>query len=138
MACKNICRLCNRLILSTAVAYTAPNLVITIPAGSYLDNEKYCIVIAQAIPATTPVDAPVVIQIGDGTELYPLNTCDCRPVTARSIRTRTKYSTVVKTTTTTGVFRLLGKLCNLADGLRAIDGTTPAQKGEHYEYKSNV
>lgn len=126
MACKNICRLCNRLIISTAVAYTAPNLVVTIPAGSYLNDEKYCIVIAQTIPATAVVDAPVVIQIGDGTELYPLNTCDCRPVTARSIRTRTKYSTVVKTTATTGVFRLLGKLCNITDGLTAIDGTTPA------------
>lgn len=126
MACKNICKLCNRLIISTAVTYTAPNLVITVPAGSYLDDEKYCIVIAQNIPATAVVDAPVVIQIGDGTELYPLTTCDCRPVTARSVRTRTKYSTVVKTTPTTGVFRLLGRLCNIADGLTAIDGTAPA------------
>ena len=125
MSCKNICKLCNKLIISTAVTYTAPNLVVTIPAGSYLDNEKYCIVIAQTIPADAVVDAPVVIQIGDGTELYPLNTCDCRPVTARSLRTRTKYSTVVKTTPTTGVFRLLGKLCNIADGLTSIDGTTP-------------
>lgn len=123
MACKNICRLCNKLILSTAVTYTAPNLIISIPAGSYLDNEKYCIVVAQAIPANAVVDAPVVVRIGTGTTLYPLNTCDCRPVTARSLRTRTKYSTIVKTTPTTGSFRLLGKLCNVADGLTSIDGT---------------
>lgn len=126
MACKNICKLCNKLIISTEIAYTAPNLVVTIPAGGYLDNEKYCIVIAQTIPATTVVDAPVVIQIGDGTELYPLLTCDGRPVTARSLRTRTKYSTIVKTTPTSGVFRLLGRLCNIADGLTSIDGTAPA------------
>lgn len=126
MACKNICKLCNKLIISTEIAYTAPNLVVTIPAGGYLDNEKYCIVIAQTIPATTVVDAPVVVQIGDGTELYPLLTCDGRPVTARSLRTRTKYSTVVKTTPTSGVFRLLGRLCNIADGLTSIDGTAPA------------
>lgn len=125
MACKNICKLCNKLILSTAIAYTAPNLVVTIPQGSYMDGEKYCIVLAQTIPTTTPVDAPVVIQVGDGTELYPLTSCDCRPVTARAVRTRTKYSTVVKTTATSGVFRLLGHLCNLTDGLNSIDGTTP-------------
>lgn len=126
MACKDICELCDKLIISTAVTYTAPNLVVTIPEGAYNDNEKYCIVIAQAIPAATVVDAPVVIQIGAGTELYPLNTCDCRPVTARAVRTRTKYSTVVKTTATSGVFRLLGRLCNITNGLRSIDGTAPA------------
>lgn len=125
MSCKNICKLCNKLILSTAITYTAPNLVITIPAGGYLDGEKYCLVLAQTIPTDTPVDAPVVVQIGDGTELYPITSCDCRPVTARAIRTRTKYSTVVKTTATSGVFRLLGHLCNLTDGLASIDGTTP-------------
>lgn len=126
MGCKNICRLCKKLILSTAVTYTAPNLVVTIPEGSYYDCEKYCIVIAQTIPEETVVDAPVVIQIGDGTQLYPLNTCDCAPVTARSIRTRTKYSTVVKTSATTGVFRLLGRLCNVADSRGSINGDAPA------------
>lgn len=126
MACKNICRLCNRLILSTEITYTAPNLVVTIPAGSYFNNEKYCIVLAQSIPADTPVDAPVLVEIGDGTVLYPITACDCTPVTARAIRTRTKYSTVVKTTASGGVFRLLGHLCNLTDGLNSIDGTAPA------------
>lgn len=125
MACKNICKLCNKFILSTAIAYTAPNLVVTIPAGSYLDGEKYCLVLAQTIPVDTPVDAPVAVQIGTGTELYPITSCDCRPVTARAVRTRTKYSTVVKTTPTGGVFRLLGHLCGLSDGLTSINGTTP-------------
>lgn len=125
MACKNICKLCNKLILSTAVTYTEPNLVITIPAGGYYDGEKFCLVVAQAIPADTVVDAPVVIQIGEGTQLYPLNACDCTPVTARALRTRTKYSTVVKTTATSGIFRLLGRIGNLTEGRNRINGTEP-------------
>ena len=125
MACKNVCRLCDRLIISTAVAFTAgTGLVITIPEGSYSDGEKYCIVVAQAIPATTTINAPVFIQIGTGTELYPLNKCDCTQATACSIRTRTKYSTRVETSATTGVFKLLGRVaCAPNNNLTAIDGT---------------
>lgn len=125
MSCKNICKLCDKLILSTSVTYNAPNLQIGIPEGSYYNNEKYCIVIAQNIPEETPVDAPVTISIVNGTQVYPLTTCDCRPVTARAIRTRTKYSTVVKTDATSGVFRLLGKLCPcaLTSGREFINGT---------------
>ena len=72
MSCKNVCKLCNRLVISQAVAFTGGNLVITLPAGSYNNGEKYCIVIAQSIPETTTINAPVVIQIGTGTTLYPL------------------------------------------------------------------
>ena len=36
MACKNVCRLCDRLIISSAVTFTAgTGLVIDIPAGAY-------------------------------------------------------------------------------------------------------
>lgn len=127
MACKNICKLCDKLILSTAVTYNAPNLQISIPEGTYYDCEKYCIVVAQNIPAKTPVDAPVTISITNGTQVYQLVSCDCRPMTARAIRTRTKYSTVVKTDTTSGVFKLLGKMCscNYANGRASIDGNAP-------------
>lgn len=127
MACKNVCRLCDRLIISTAVTFTAgTGLVITIPEGSYSDGCKYCIVIAQAIPEATTITAPVFIQIGAGTELYPLNLCDCTQATACSIRTRTKYSTRVETSAITGVFKLLGKVaCAPNNNLTAIDGTAP-------------
>lgn len=127
MACKNVCRLCDKLIISTAVAFTAgTGLIITIPEGAYSDNEKYCIVVAQAIPAETTITAPVFIQIGEGTELYPLNKCDCTQATACSIRTRTKYSTRVETTPTSGVFKLLSKIsCAPNNNLAAIDGTAP-------------
>ena len=128
MACKNVCRLCDRLIISTAVTFTAgTGLVITIPEGTYNDNEKYCIVVAQTIPTTTTISAPVLIQIGAGTVLYPLNKCDCTQATACSIRTRTKYSTVVQTNATGGVFKLLGNVCCAPNNnLTAIDGTPVA------------
>ena len=125
MACKNVCRLCDRLIISTAVTFTAgTGLIITIPEGAYNDGEKYCIVIAQTIPDATTITAPVFIQIGAGTELYALNKCDCTQATACSIRTRTKYSTRVETSATTGVFKLLGNIaCAPNNNLTAIDGT---------------
>ena len=128
MSCKNICKICDRLILSESVAFTAgTGLVITIPEGSYQDGCKYCIVVAQSIPDATTITAPVFIQIGTGTELYPLNKCDCTQATACSIRTRTKYSTRVETSATTGVFKLLGKVaCSPNNNLVAIDGTAPA------------
>lgn len=127
MACNNFCKLCDNLIISTAVAFTAgTGLVITIPEGSYSDGCKYCIVVAQSIPDATTITAPVFIQIGTGTELYPLNKCDCTQATACSIRTRTKYSTRVETSATTGVFKLLGKVaCSPNNNLVAIDGTAP-------------
>ena len=131
MACKNVCRLCDNLIISTAVTFTAgTGLIINIPAGSYTDGCKYCIVVAQAIPDATTINAPVFITIGAGTELYPLNQCDGTQVTANQIRTRTKYSTRVATTATGGAFNLLGRICGALDnGLTAIDGTAPVADG---------
>ena len=129
MACKQVCRLCDNLIISTAVTFTAgTGLVITIPAGAYNDNCKYCIVVAQAIPAATTITAPVFIQIGTGTVLYTLNKCDCTQLTACGIRTRTKYSVRVETSATGGVFKLLGKThCAPTNNLTAIDGTEPEE-----------
>lgn len=126
MACKNVCRLCNKLVISTAVAFTGGNLIITIPAGSYNNCQKYCIVVAQNIPNTTTINAPVFIQIGTGATLYPLQKCNCAQATACSIRTRTKYCTRVATTPTGGAFRLLGDLCCAPNNnLHSINGTTP-------------
>ena len=126
MACKTVCKLCNKLIISTAVAFTSGNLIITIPDGAYQNCEKYCIVIAQSIPSTTTINAPVYIQIGTGTALYPLQKCNCSQATACSVRTRTRYSTRVATTPTGGSFRLLGELCCAPNNnLLSINGTAP-------------
>lgn len=126
MACKNTCRLCDRLIISQAVTFGDDTLTINIPAGSYGDGCKYCIVVAQAIPADTTITAPVVITIGDGTVEYPLTGCDCAQLTACAIRTRTRYAVRVATTATGGTFKLLGRACCAPNNaLAAIDGTDP-------------
>lgn len=127
MACKNVCKLCDRLVLSQAITFTGGNLVINLPAGSYNNNCKYCIVLAQAIPTTTTIAAPVVFTIGTGTELYPLVNRCCRPVTACGVRTRTKYSVCVETTATGATFKMLGNpACQPNNNLTAVDGTAPA------------
>lgn len=127
MACKPVCKLCDKLVLSQAVTFTGGNLVINLPAGAYGNGCKYCIVVSQAIPAATTINAPVVVTIGDGTELYPLTNRCCAQVTACGIRTRTRYSTVVSTSATGGTFKLLGSACPCpANNLESIDGTAPA------------
>lgn len=126
MKCKNVCKLCPRLIISEAVTFAAGTLTINLPAGSYNDGCKYCIVVAQTIPAATTITAPVVITIGDGTEEYPLVNRCCAAVTACGIRTRTKYATVVSTSATGGTFKMLGNPCCSPDNrLTSIDGTAP-------------
>ncbi len=124
--CKPVCQLCRHLVLSQSVTFTGGNLVINLPAGAYNNCEKYCIVVAQAIPDTTTINAPVVITIGEGTVLYPLTTKNCRQINACSIRTRTRYSTCVVTTPTGGSFRMLGQpCCSPNNQLTSIDGTAP-------------
>lgn len=131
MACKTVCRLCDRLVLSQAVTFADGTLTINLPAGSYANGEKYCIVIAQTIPEATTITAPVVITIGTGTEEYPLTNRCCAQMTAASLRTRTRYSTVVSTSATGGTFKMLGKgACAPVNYLTAIDGTAPVAGGD--------
>lgn len=103
----NTCKLCNKFILSNSVTFSGGNLLINIPQGNYSNRGKYCIVIAQSIPAATTINAPVYITIGSAaTTLYPLNRRNCAQATACSIRTRTVYPVCVVTTATGGSFRL--------------------------------
>lgn len=130
MACKPVCRLCRRLVISQTVTFADDTLTVNLPAGSYNDGEKYCIVVAQTIPATTTINAPVVITIGEGTAEYPLVNRCCAQVTACGIRTRTRYSVVVSTSATGGTFKMLGSPCCSPDNrLTSIDGTAPAAEG---------
>lgn len=126
MACKPVCQLCDNLIISTAVNFDGTDVIVALPAGSYESGGKYCIVIAQALPTSATINAPVVFSIGTGTERYPLTTSCCRQVTACGIRTRTRYSTTVVTSATGGSFRMLGRpCCMLNNDLTSIDGTAP-------------
>lgn len=127
MMCKSVCRLCNRLVISQAVTYSGGTLVVNLPDGSYNDGEKYCLVIAQSIPQTATIGAPVVVTIGTGTTLYPLNKCNCAQATVCNIRSRTRYAVCVATTPTGGSFRLLGNVCCApTSNLRSLSGAAPA------------
>ena len=107
--CKHACRICDRLIISSAVTFNGSNLIINIPSGNYGNHCRYCIVVAQSIPAAATINAPVYITIGTSTTLYPLQRCDCVQATACQIRTRTKYPVTVVTTAAGGSFRLMSK-----------------------------
>ncbi len=118
--CKNSCTLCRNLVISTAVTVVTidgtPTLVIDIPAASYNNCQKVCLIIAQTIPLTATIAMPVAISIGgDTTTVYPLVGCDCAQVTAGAIRTRTRYPTRVSTNVTGAVFKVLGGLCCTAN-----------------------
>ena len=130
MSCKPICKLCDKLIFSQAVTFAAGTLTVNLPAGSYQNGCKYCVVIAQTIPTTATIAAPVVFTIGTGTETYPLVNRCCAPVTACGIRSRTRYSVVVGPDAAGGTFKMLGKpSCSPDYSLPAIDGTAPAADG---------
>ena len=126
--------MCDRLIVPETITFTGGNLVIDIPAGSYGNGCKYCILINRNLPDATTINAPVVITIGGGPVQYPLVNRCCKPVLAKAIRSRYKYSTCVETTTDSGVFKLLGNLPCYSDNLRAINGdgtpVTPAPAPE--------
>ena len=127
MPCKSVCKLCKRLVISQSVTYANGVLTINLPAGSYNNGEKYCIIVAQTIPDTSIIGAPVVFTIGTGTVTYPLVNRCCAQVTAAGLRTRTKYATVVSTSATGGTFKMLGNpACAPDNRLTAIDGTAPA------------
>lgn len=126
MSCKNICKLYDRLIISQSVTFTGGSVIVNIPAGDYINGEKYCIVIAQSIPSTATINSPVVVTIGTGAVQYPLTKCNCAQATVCNIRTRTKYSTRIVTTATGGSFRMLGHSCCAPnDTLASVNGTAP-------------
>lgn len=124
--CKNNCKICDRLVISTSVTVAAvggvDTVLIDIPAASYSDCQRLCLVIAQTIPDTATINAPVAITIGgDTTTVYPLVRCDCSQATACAIRTRTRYPLRVSTNATGGVFKALrGLSCCPNNRLQAI------------------
>lgn len=124
--CVQNCRLCDKFILSQTITFDGTNLVVNLPTGSYANCQKYCIVLAQAIPETTTINAPVVFTIGDGTTLYPFLNCDCTPIYASQVRTRRLYSTRVNTAVDTGVFKYIGK-CKLPSNATTTIQSLPVE-----------
>lgn len=131
MSCnKNCNRLCPNLVISTAVTLVTvegtDTLLINIPAGTYRNGCKYCIVVAQNIPTTVPIGTPVAVSIGgDTTTVYPLTNKCCAQVTACAIRTRTRYPVCVSTSATGGTFKVLSGLsCAPNNALESLPVTT--------------
>ena len=114
MECVQNCKLCNKFILSQSIVFnpTVNQLIVDLPAGSYGNCQKYCIVLGQTIPANTTINAQVVFTIGgDQTVGYPFLNQDCTPIYASQVRTRRIYPTRVNTAVNTGVFKYIGKCC---------------------------
>lgn len=109
MECNRNCNsLCPNIVISDSVTFTDGTLLIDIPANSFRDGERICLVVAQAIPTATTITAPVAITIGGvTTTTYPVVGCDCAAVTACAIRTRTRYPMRVSTTSNSAVFKVL-------------------------------
>lgn len=131
--CNNNCKICNKIVISTAVTVITVDgmdtLVIDLPAGStFLNGCKYCIVVAQTIPAAATINMPVAFSIGgDTATVYPFINCNCVQVTACGVQSRTKYPVCVLTSTTSGVFRSLRHLrCYPVDNLLSIPAPTTA------------
>lgn len=129
--CIKNCRLCDKFILSQSITFTGGNLVVNLPANAYGNCQKYCIVLAQSIPTTTTINAPVVFTIGTGTTQYPFVNCNCTPILASQIRTRRLYSTRVNTTVSGGIFKYIGKCCLPSNSTTTIQSipVTPAPAG---------
>lgn len=124
--CKNNCKICDNIVISDSVTLVTVDgvdtVVIDVPATSFRDEQRICLVIAQTIPTTATIVAPVAISIGgDTTTVYPLVRCDCTQATVCAIRTRTRYPLVVSTNATGGVFKALrGLACAPGNALPAI------------------
>ena len=108
MACPN--KLCNRLVISESVTFTAPDLIINIPNGSYNNGQRYCLVVGQEIPTDTTIAANVGITIGSDTTVYPLVNSNCTNASACKIAERGIYPVIVRTNIQSGVFKLLENL----------------------------
>lgn len=99
------CRVCNNLVVSTSVAISGTEMVITIPQTTYTNNQKLCILIAQSIPASaTPL--PVTIQIDGSKPAIPFRTICGHNVYSDQLRTRTIYPVYAATDSQTFVYRL--------------------------------
>jgi hypothetical protein len=119
------CEICKKIVISNSVTFSGGTLNINIPAGTYNDDENYCILVAQTIPTSTTIGSSVFVTIGSGTQQYQLCSCDGTPVTACKIGKRNVYPVRVETTPTSAVFRLTRHCCCVNRNLSGVNGTAP-------------
>ena len=120
---------CNKLpcnyVISQSIEFTGGNLVVNLPNRAFLNGQLICIIYAQAIPATTTINAPVVFTIGTGTVQFPFLTKHCVQITASQVNTRTIYpvriNTDITNTTATGAFVYVGRRCLPKTDVVSID-----------------
>lgn len=123
------CKLCSKSIISQAITFDGTNLVVNLPTNNYGNKQKYCIILAQSIPDTTTINAPVVFTIGTGTVQYPFVNNDCTPILASQVRTRRVYRTKVNTGVNDGVFKYVGDCCLPSNSTTVID-SIPVDEAE--------
>ena len=101
MACNCGCRCCPQLVRSTALTYDADTnvLSVSIPEATYLNHQRLCLVIAQAIPSGVNANTTVNILVGAGTTGYPIYTRFLNDVYADSLMTRKVYPLLAATDT---------------------------------------
>lgn len=113
--CYNSCNECGRKIYSNSVTVVTVNdidtLVIDVPAQTFTNCQRGCLVITQNIPAAATIFMPVALSIGGvTTTVYNLVDCNGAQVTASQLRTRRRYPFKVITNSTGGVFKILKNL----------------------------
>lgn len=112
MACNCGCRCCSQLVRSTALTYDADTnvLSVSIPEATYLNHQRLCLVIAQAIPSGVNANTTVNILVGAGTTGYPIYTRFLNDVYADSLMTRKVYPLLAATDTEAFVIEDVGRL----------------------------
>lgn len=129
--CIRCCRLCDKLIISTAINYDSTNnqVIVALPANAFNNGQKYCIIFAQNIPTSATINSEVVFTIGNNATRYPFVNCNCVPIYASQIRTRRVYSTRVNTAVNNGVFKYIGK-CALPSNAITVNTSIPVEETE--------
>lgn len=110
MCGNNGCRVCPNLAASTAVAVAGGQLQVTIPAMTINNNEKICLLIAQAVPAGADTLPVVVLNGTGGTVIQLINRCG-DSVRADQVRGRKIYNLRVMTDPALAVVRSNNLCC---------------------------
>ena len=110
MCGNNGCRVCTNLVASTEVAVVDNELQITIPSMTINNNEKVCLLIAQAIPAGADMLPVVLLNGTGGTVIQMINRCG-DSVRADQIKSRKIYNVRIMTEPALAVVRSINLCC---------------------------